>query len=162
MTADEMAVQAASVSRDLSKMRDALSLPASPLRRHFLLQNIALLAYKQRKNHDMADLVLTVGRQHRQELPGIIRALETEFRTLPRMPIFETVAAVLVECGQLAEAKSTIETAMRYALEDGTKGGYAARRAKIERLELASAKASKPAAPSPRPAGEPPSDSFVG
>ena len=51
--------------------------------------------------------------------------------TLPRVPSFVWLATALAEEGRIEEAIEVCEAAARLGLEDGTKGGYAGRAAKL-------------------------------
>lgn len=52
------------MSGDLNRMVAALAIPTNPIDRHFLLQNIVSLAYKQRETRQLRKLCREVGQMH--------------------------------------------------------------------------------------------------
>jgi len=125
-------------SGSLPRMLAARGLNTHPIDRHFLLQGIVELTYKERERPGLRALCLETARQHVSEFSTIAPVLADDFGgTLPRVPTFATLAALLVEDGRFEEAISICEQAMQLGLRDGTKGGFSAR---IERIRKKAAK----------------------
>jgi len=121
-------------SGDLGRMRRALSIPTNLIDRHFLLMGIVQLTYKNRSDPSVRRLCKEVGRQHLAEFDAIAPALRREMRGfLPRVPTFQLLATILAEDGELTDAIAVCERALRWDLRDGTKGGFAARSARLHR-----------------------------
>ncbi len=119
-------------SADLSRMLAARSLRTNPIDRHFLLQGIVKETYRRRTDPEMRRVCIETGRMHLSEFPQIGPALRLDMRgTLPRVPSFAWLATALAEAGQIEDAVEVCETAARLGLDDGTKGGYTGRAAKL-------------------------------
>lgn len=119
------------MSADLRRMLAARSIKTNPIDRHFLLQSIVQQCYKARTRPDMRELCIQTGLKHLEEWGAIGLALRKDFGgKLPRVPSFAWLATALGEAERFDEASKVCEEAARYGLDDGTKGGYAARAAK--------------------------------
>ena len=119
-------------SGDLSRMLAALPLPTNAVDRHFLLANIVVLSYKQRHDPAMRKVCLDVGHQHVSEFPWMTVALrESLGGVMPSVPTFRQLATVLAEDGNVDEAIQVCQTAILYGVEDGTKGGFRGRIARL-------------------------------
>lgn len=80
----------------------------------------------------MRRLCIETGKMHLTEFPGIGPALRIHMEgTLPHVPSFGWLATALAEAGRIEEALEVCEVAARLGLEDGTKGGYAGRAARL-------------------------------
>lgn len=125
-------------SGSLSRMTRALEIRTNPIDRHFLLQSIVALAYKQRDKSSIRKLCRNVGLTHLAEFPTIAPHLEAEMGgMMPRITTFPLLATVLTEDGEFDEAIGVCELALNLGLKDGTTGGYAKR---IERIQKAKEK----------------------
>jgi hypothetical protein len=125
-------------SGDLEKMTQALSAPTNPVDRHFLLQTIVELAYKQRVAPKMRQLCREVGEMHLREFTAVgPHLLEEMGGVMPRVTTFPRLAAVLAEDGDFERAIEVCQIAASWGLRDGTVGGYTGR---IKRLQKAAAK----------------------
>lgn len=119
-------------SGELPRMLAATSVRTNPIDRHFLLQGIVKETYRQRRNPTMRQVCIQTGMMHLTEFSTIAPALRADFGgTLPRVPSFECLATALAEDGKVEEAVRVCEAAVRYGLDDGTKGGYVGRAARI-------------------------------
>jgi hypothetical protein len=119
-------------SGDLRRMLAARSVPTNPIDRHFLLQGIVKETYRLRSDPEMRRVCIETGRTHLAEFPRIGPTLRVDMGgTLPRVPSFAWLATALAEAGQIKEAIDVCETAARLGLQDGTKGGYTGRAAKL-------------------------------
>src|SRR5207244_2132610 len=88
--------------------------------------------YRLRSDPQMRRQCIETGRTHLAEFPQIAPALTVDMGgTLPRVPSFAWLATALAEAGQIEEAVEVCETAARLGLQDGTKGGYTGRAAKL-------------------------------
>lgn len=129
------------MSADIDRMTKALPLRTNPIDRHFLLLNLCQKAYALRKTDlTMRELARRVGRLHVQEFASLAAPLWQDMGgIMPRVPTFQNLATLLTEDGEFAEAISVCETAQKYGLTDGTKGGFP------ERIECIRRKAAKAA-----------------
>jgi hypothetical protein len=133
-------------SGDLSQMLAALNTPTHPIDRHFLLQSIVDLAYKERnRSVEMRKLCETTSRLHLAEFPTLAPALLKDAKgygsdLLPRVTTFQYFATLLAEDLRFDEAIEVCETALSYDLHDRTQGGFEAR---IERIRNKQLKASR-------------------
>ena len=123
-------------SGDLQRMLRALPLDTNPVDRHFLLMNICEQAYRQRKvDPQMRQLARDIGRQHLSEFPNIVAPLTKDLGVLPRVPTFQNLATILAEDGDVTAAVMVCEQAISFGLEDGTKGGFAGRIARLRKRQ---------------------------
>jgi hypothetical protein len=123
-------------SGDIRQMLKAMDLKTNPIDRHFLLLNIVTQTYKQRAAPEMAEACLRVGQTHVAEFPQLVPYLMQEFHDqLTRVPTFEHYATVLVERDRFSEAIQVCEAAIRFGLQDGTKGGYEGRIVRIKKQQ---------------------------
>lgn len=119
-------------SADLPRMLAARSVQTNSIDRHFLLQGIVKETYRRRNNPEMRRLCIETGKMHLAEFPGIGLALRVDMGgMLPHVPSFGWLATALAEAGRIEEALDACEAAARLGLEDGTKGGYAGRAARL-------------------------------
>jgi hypothetical protein len=82
----------------------------------------------------MRDLARRVAFQHIKEFPFLVKPLQREMGGfLPQVPTFQNLANLLAEDGKFDEAIAVCETAISYALTDGTKGGFAERIQRIRK-----------------------------
>lgn len=129
-------------SGDLDRMVAALAAPTNPIDRHFLLQSIVSLTYKQRQTRHLRKLCREVGQIHRSEFPSIAPHLKADMGGLmPRVTTFPQLATVLTEEAEYDRAIEVCEFAIANGLNDGTAGGYSGR---IARIRKARTKASPP------------------
>lgn len=123
-------------SADLSRMLAALEIRTNPVDRHFLLQNIVALAYKQRVQPSFRKLCRNVGATHLAEFATLAPHLEAEMGgVMPRIATFPQLATVLTEDGEFDDAIGVCELALRLRLKDGTVGGYAKRIDRIRKVK---------------------------
>jgi hypothetical protein len=128
-------------SGNLDRMVAALTLPTNPIDRHFLLQGIVSLAYKQRKaSEQRLKLCRDVGQIHQCEFPIIAPHLKNDMGgNMPRVTTFPQIATVLTEGAQYDMAIAVCEFAIAYGLGDGTAGGYPGRIARIRKVRTKAA-----------------------
>lgn len=116
------------MSGDLPRMLAARSIKTNPIDRHFLLQGIVHQTYRQRDRAELRQLCIETGMIHLEEFSSIGPALRKDMGgTLPRVPSFAWLATALGEAGRFDEACRVCQRAAKFNLDDGTKGGYAAR-----------------------------------
>lgn len=125
-------------SGDLSQMLRALETPTHPVDRHYLLQTIVELTYKERnKAAKMRQLCEKIARIHINEFPLFVQPLLAQNKDsrgigfLPRISTFQHLATILTENEQFDEARTVCELAIKYDLHDNTQGGFEKR---IERI----------------------------
>jgi len=125
-------------SGDLSLMLAALDTPTHPVDRHFLLQSIVAITYKERKrNPQMRQRCEQVARMHLTEFPDLVTPLLAQNKDsrgrgfLPRVSTFQHLATLLTEDNRFDEALQVCELALKYDLHDNTQGGFEKR---IERI----------------------------
>lgn len=125
-------------SGSLQRMIAAVSYRTNPVDRHFLLQDIVGLAYKQRTDPEMRALCRQYSQMHIAEFPMLaapLRGMVGGF--LPSVPTFKHYATVLTEDGEYERAIEICRLAIKYKVDevisDGTKSGYAGRIARIEK-----------------------------
>lgn len=121
------------MSADIQRMTRALTLKTNPIDRHFLLMTLFQQAYKRRNiKPAMRDLARQVGLLHVQEFGELRSPLVRDLGVLPRVPTFQNLATLLAEMGDFELAIEVCQKAKGFGLSDGTKGDFAAR---IERLQ---------------------------
>lgn len=125
-------------SSDLEKMLSVLNEKAHPIDRHFLLQGIVSITYRDRKNLKSRKRCKDVAQIHVAEFSGIAPALKSDMKMLPRVSTFQNYATILTEDGEFEEAIKVCQIALEYGLHDGTKSGFEGR---IKRIEKKAAKA---------------------
>lgn len=128
------AVFEAWTSGDLARMAQALDMPTNPIDRHMLLLNFVMAAYKRRDEPGCREALKLVAQQHLEEfdlLEGPVVRQADGFR--PGVPSFRMYVTVLAEDGEYAKALDACERAEALGVEDGTKGGWAARKQRIEK-----------------------------
>ncbi|RYD83976.1 MAG: hypothetical protein EOP84_06780 [Verrucomicrobiaceae bacterium] len=131
--ADE--VFAAANSQDLPRMLAAAELQTHPVDRHFLLQNIVGLAYKNRKDPRSRHLCIDYAQLHISEFPAIKPHLAKEMGgTLARVSTFQKLATVFTEDRRFAEAIAVCEQALSFGLNDGTQSGFEGRITRIRKI----------------------------
>ena len=130
-------------SGDLERMLKATELKANLIDRHFLLQSIVALAYKQRKDDNCMKLCLQYAVTHIKEFTDLAKPLSLQMEamgegkgTLPRVTTFQYFATALTEIGQLEKAIEVCELALSYGLHDGTESGFEGRIARIRKKLL--------------------------
>ncbi|MEQ8192516.1 MAG: hypothetical protein ABRQ39_31415, partial [Candidatus Eremiobacterota bacterium] len=125
----------ARTSGDINLMLKVANVKASPIDRHFLLQNIVKIAYKLRKDQKYRDICIEYAEKHLQEFPSIAKDLKWKigYGTLPRVSTFQHYATLLTENKEYEKAIAICEKAIKYGLEDGTKAGYEGRIARIKK-----------------------------
>ena len=143
-------VKEASCSNDLPRMLRAMEIPADPVERHFLLQNIVGYTYKLRHDDpEMRKLCERVGRQHLNEFGAIVSGFRGELGGLPPfVPSFRDLATVLAENGDYDDAVKVCEDALCFGAGDGTVSGYEGRIQRIRKQQQT--KADGRASPAPR------------
>jgi hypothetical protein len=126
-------------SGDLKRMIAALDAPTNPVDRHFLLMRVCQQAYRLRDSDPaMRTLARRVGLQHVQEFEDLRRPLVRDLGVLPQVPTFQNLCTLLAEDGEYQMAIDVCKKAIGFRLSDGTKGGF---RARIARLQRQAAKA---------------------
>ncbi|WP_394424494.1 hypothetical protein [Vreelandella stevensii] len=122
-------------SRDLAKMRAALDKKTNLVDRHFLLMTLVDETYKRRKEDlEAKEFCAQVAEQHLEEFPDIKPALVKSLDgILPRVTTFQKYATLLTEEGEYKRAIEVCEIAISHGLNDGTKGGFEGRIAKIKK-----------------------------
>ncbi|QZA78182.1 hypothetical protein K4H28_01790 [Deefgea tanakiae] len=130
-------------SGDLERMLKATELKANLVDRHFLLQTIVALAYKQRKDDRFMQICLKYADFHLREFPDLAIPLAGEVALagevkgyLPRVTTFQYFATALTEVGQFEKAIEVCELALSYGLHDGTESGFEGRMARIKKKAL--------------------------
>lgn len=143
-------VKEASCSNDLPRMLRALEIPADPVERHFLLQNIVQHTYKLRHDDpEMRKLCEQVGRQHLSEFGAIVAGFKSKLGGLPPfVPSFRDLATVLMENGNYDDAVEVCEAALCFGAGDGTASGFEGRIQRIRKQQQAHADGR--ASPTPR------------
>lgn len=115
---------------------ESLRLSQTATDRHFALNTAIDLTYKLRNNDPTAiDRCIAYCREDIRLMPDFIREYKRsypEYVTLPRIPSFQRLAIIYENMGRYDDAISVCELALRYGLDDGTKGGFKGR---IERLQ---------------------------
>ncbi|MBW0279384.1 hypothetical protein [Shewanella xiamenensis] len=125
-------------SGDLDKMLKAVKTKTNPIDRHFLLQSIVNITYKQRKTERYRNLCIEYAKLHLQEFPSLVPTLKEDMDgTLPRITTFQNYSTLLTEDGEFEKAISVCKQAIEYGLHDKTKSGYKGR---IERIKKQSEK----------------------
>lgn len=126
-------------SGDLDQMLKAAKTETNPIDRHFLLQSIVDISYRQRKTEKYKNLCIEYAELHLKEFPAIAPALKKDMDgVLPRISTFQHYSTVLTEDGEFDKAMSICNLAIEYGLHDNTKSGY---RGRIERIKKKAAKA---------------------
>ncbi|MEL4236995.1 hypothetical protein [Shewanella xiamenensis] len=121
-------------SGDLDKMLKAVKTKTNPIDRHFLLQSIVNITYKQRKTERYRNLCIEYAKLHLQEFPALVPALKEDMDgTLPRITTFQNYSTLLTEDGEFEKAISVCMQAIEYGLHDNTKSGYEGRIARIKK-----------------------------
>ena len=127
-------------SGDLVRMLKATELKTNPVDRHFLLQSIVALAYKQRKDDDYMRMCLQYAAIHLKEFSDLAKPLSMQMEaagmdegTLPCVTSFQYFATALTEMGQFEKAIEVCEQALSYGLHDGTESGFEGRIARIRK-----------------------------
>ena len=118
---------------DLNQMLKALSFRTNPIHRHVLLQNIVQQTYKLRSDSGMRAKCLEMAGLHLSEFPTIAPDLKGDLPSMPRVTTFVHLATVLTEDGEYDRAIEVCRMALRYGTNDGTKGGFEGRIARIEK-----------------------------
>lgn len=134
-------------SGDLSQMLRALDTPTHPVDRHYLLQSIVELTYKERnKDPKMRWLCEQITRMHLNEFPQFVKPLLAQNKDsrgrgfLPRVSTFQHLATILMENEQFDEAVAVCELAIKYDLHDNTQGGFEKRIGRIRNKQKRAAK----------------------
>lgn len=132
------AVAAAWPSGNLARMLNVLDVPTHPIDRHYLLQSVVAVAYAERnRDPEMRSLCEKIAWMHLAEFPTLSKALVEDFGErvdgsfLVGVTTFRFLAIVLTENGEFDKAVGVCELAMKYRLDDGTRGGWEKR---IERI----------------------------
>jgi hypothetical protein len=134
VVADEVFL--ATNSQDLSRMLEAAKLDTNPVDRHFLLQNIVRLTYKNRKDMEMRALCLKYGRFHISKFSAIKPHLIKEMGgVLPRVSTFQHIATVLTEDGYFDEAVQICQAAIELGLSDNMRLGFEGRIKRIKKKQ---------------------------
>ena len=121
-------------SGDLKRMLAATNYSTNPIDRHFLLQEIVKLTYKNRNGPEMRAQCREYAALHIREFSSIRPHLEKEMDgVLPRVSTFQNLATLLTEDGSYTDAIAVCRRALDLGLDDGTKSGYEGRIARIER-----------------------------
>jgi hypothetical protein len=120
-------------SRDVARMVAALDVPTNPIDRHHLLQTLVAETFCLRTSPEMRRICRNAGELHIAEFPTIAPALVRDLGLMPRVRTFALLATLLAEEGEYDYAIEVCQRAQSHALDDGTKGGYAGRIARIER-----------------------------
>lgn len=138
-------------SGDLSQMLQAIDTPTNPIDRHFLLQNIVQLTYKDRKkNQVLRELCQRISRLHLSEIPHLTEPLKREFDgRLPRIVTFQHFATLLTEAGEYEEAVTVCQMALDLDLHDNTTGGFEARIGRIKKKQTRNIQSAKSRKASP-------------
>ena len=128
------AVFEAWTSGDLGKMLGVTSADTNPIDRHFLLQSIVSLSYKQRAEVKYRKICIEHAEMHIAEFPVLAPALKADLDgVLPRVTTFQHYATVLTENGEFNNAIYVCETALKWGLKDGTQSGFQGRIARIRK-----------------------------
>jgi hypothetical protein len=127
------AVFAAWTSKDIGVMIAALHTPTTSIDRHFLLQTLVGETFRLRDDPSMRALCREVAETHLREFPTIVDNLTMDFGILPRVTTFQNFATLLLEDGEYDRSIDVCRIALQFGLEDGTKGGFEARIARIEK-----------------------------
>lgn len=121
-------------SGDLSNMLKAVSIKTNPVDRHFLLQTIVEITYKERKEPEMRRTCREIAENHILEFAALAPALKQDMGgDLPRVSTFQHFAVLLTEDGDYEYAIKVCNTAINYGLHDGTRSGFEGRIEKIKR-----------------------------
>ena len=132
-------VRDAWVSGDLDRMLRAIGLHTNPIDRHHLLLGIVKETYRRRSEPAMASECARVSEMHLAEFETLAPALRADLEgTLPGASTFQHYATLLTEKGDFERAIWVCELAKYYGLEDGTKGGFDGRIARIRKKQEAS------------------------
>ncbi|WP_133158854.1 hypothetical protein [Flavobacterium alvei] len=123
----------ARLSGNLDEMLQVSDLKTTLINRHFLLQGIISQTYKLRNAERFNNLCIEYCEKHLSELPILMEALQNEYGELPRILVFQIYSTVLTEIGEYEKAINICEMAISFGLDDGTKGGYLGRIAKIKK-----------------------------
>jgi hypothetical protein len=121
-------------SKDIKKMTAALNVFTNQIDRHFLLQTLVAETYRLRNDPAMRKACRKAGEIHIQEFPTLAPPLRQDLGVMPRVTTFQHLSTIFTEDGEFDRAIEICQLAEKYGLDDGTKGGYAARIAKIEKL----------------------------
>jgi hypothetical protein len=133
-------VKTAISSGDLDQMVKAVSSPASPTDRHFLLQRIVEIAYKNRKDPEFREVLFRHARMLLAEYPNIVPTLQEQFGSkLPNDHTFKLFTISLEEDGRFEEAIGVCKQALEYGMDDETKTGFEGRIERIKRKQKAAA-----------------------
>ncbi|XPV77666.1 MAG: hypothetical protein ACNI27_07045 [Desulfovibrio sp.] len=120
-------------SGDITKQRLLIDMEADVTDRHFLLQNIAEITYKNRTNAEDKELLYRVCEVHWKLLEEIVAAFLADMKMIPSIPIVKRYVMVLTEDQRYSEAISICEKAQQLGLHDGTKGNYEGRIKRIQK-----------------------------
>lgn len=96
---------------------------------HFAKQSAVAEAYKA-KDWQTA---VAIGREWFAVMGKVLAALKNWNGSLPRISIVPHFAKALVELNELAEAEAVLAAGVEAGINDGTKGGLAARLQKLRR-----------------------------
>lgn len=101
---------------------------------HFFLQEAAECYYKQRDfRSDAIDLTIECCLRDIQLFPQYAKPMQKEFGCIPLLTTFQRLAILYEKTGKYKEAIEICNLAIRYGLNDSTKGGYPARLKKLEK-----------------------------
>jgi hypothetical protein len=106
-----------------------------PIDRHFLLQNICQITYKERENSEQRSLFYKAAQLHQAIFPIIVKAFKTGVGNSvpPSIPVFRLHATVLVEDQKYHDAIGVCNFALKYNVHDGTKSGFEGRIKRIKK-----------------------------
>lgn len=101
--------------------------------KHFYLQTVAECYYKQQEiNENALALCIEYCKRDMELFPKYRAPLKREMSVFPRIRTFQRLAMIYEKQGQIEEAIGVCRLAIKYKLQDSTKGGYEGR---IKRLE---------------------------
>lgn len=107
----------------------------NPTDRHFVYNTLIDLYYKQRDDRDDAiEKCITYCKRDIDSIDAFLTAWMTEYgdEEPPRIPSFKRLAIIYEQQGHYAEAVDICELAMDRGLDDGTKGGFAGRKQRLQ------------------------------
>lgn len=139
ITSPADAVYFAWTSGDLTRMLAALSLHTNVIERHFLLMRIVEVTFRRRSDQEARRICREIGLRHIDEFDGIAPLLREQMGGfLPRVSTFAYLATILAEDGEVEKAIEICVRAQSFGLDDGTKGNYKGRIARLRKKHGAS------------------------
>jgi hypothetical protein len=127
-------VRDALAGEDIDQLRAVVDLAEEPVAQHLVLSKIIDLAYRERADAAMREILLENGQRYISLFPQLLPALQAELgENVRTIPVFKQMAIALDEDGEYEAAIAVCRTAMEHDMDDGTKTGFAGRIRRIQK-----------------------------